>query len=134
MKSKTDLRGACHLPGNDGDARQQQTNDQLQGDRGCPTGRCRRFPYGLYLGSLAAESTQQPRPEAGRWSIDQDRAAFTAGYRRGYKEALAREAGDIDADDYDWRKPDPGDQFRFQRDVTSQCFSGILKPLRRCSL
>jgi hypothetical protein len=26
----------------------------------------------------------------GRWSTDQDRATFTAGYRRGYNEALAR--------------------------------------------
>jgi hypothetical protein len=49
------------------------------------------FRDGLYLGRLAAESTQQqPRPEVGRWSTDQDRAAFTAGYRRGYNEALAR--------------------------------------------
>ena len=48
------------------------------------------FRDGLYLGRLAAESTQQPRPEVGRWSTDQDRATFTAGYRRGYNEALAR--------------------------------------------
>jgi hypothetical protein len=48
------------------------------------------FRDGLYLGRLAAESSQQSRPEVGRWSTDQDRAAFTAGYRRGYNAALAR--------------------------------------------
>jgi hypothetical protein len=48
------------------------------------------FRDGLYPGRLAAESTQRPRPEVGRWSTNQDRAAFTAGYRRGYNEALAR--------------------------------------------
>jgi hypothetical protein len=48
------------------------------------------FRDGLYLGRLAAESSQQPRPEVGRWSTDQDRTTFTAGYRRGYNQALAR--------------------------------------------
>lgn len=48
------------------------------------------FRDGLYLGGLAADSTQQPRPVVGCWSTDQDRATFTAGYRRGYNEALAR--------------------------------------------
>ncbi|HVR24462.1 MAG TPA: hypothetical protein VMU26_14200 [Candidatus Polarisedimenticolia bacterium] len=49
------------------------------------------FRDGLYLGRLAAASTQRPRPEVGRWSADPDRGAFTAGYRRGDNEALARE-------------------------------------------
>jgi hypothetical protein len=48
------------------------------------------FRDGLYLGRLAAASTQQPRPEVGRWSTDPDRGTFTAGYRRGYNEALPR--------------------------------------------
>jgi hypothetical protein len=84
------LRGDCHLPGNDGDARQQQKNDQLQRKRGCGTERDGAFRDGLYLGGLAAESNQQPRPEVGGWSTDQDRATITAGYRRGDNEALAR--------------------------------------------
>jgi hypothetical protein len=48
------------------------------------------FRDGMYLGKLAAESGRPLRPAIGRWSTDQDRATFTAGYRRGYNEALAR--------------------------------------------
>jgi hypothetical protein len=44
----------------------------------------------MYLGKLAAESGRPLRPAIGRWSTDQDRATFTAGYRRGYNETLAR--------------------------------------------
>ncbi len=47
------------------------------------------FRDGLYLGKLAAESGQPLRPAIGRWSTDQDRSMFTAGYRRGYSESLA---------------------------------------------
>ena len=50
------------------------------------------FRDGLYLGKLAAESGQAPRPAIGRWSADQDRSMFTAGYRRGYSESLASAA------------------------------------------
>jgi hypothetical protein len=46
------------------------------------------FRDGLYLGKLAAESGQPLSPAVGRWSTDQDRATFTAGYRRGYNESL----------------------------------------------
>jgi hypothetical protein len=46
------------------------------------------FRDGLYLGKLAAEGGQPLRPAIGRWSRDQDRDMFTAGYRRGYNESL----------------------------------------------
>jgi len=44
------------------------------------------FRDGLYLGKLAAENGQPRRLAVGRWSTEQDRAMFTAGYRRGYSE------------------------------------------------
>jgi len=51
------------------------------------------FRDGLYLGELAAESGQAPRrPAVGRWSADQDRSMFAAGYRRGYSESLTSAA------------------------------------------
>jgi hypothetical protein len=46
------------------------------------------FRDGMYLGKLTAERGQPPRPAIGRWSTERDRAMFTAGYRRGYNEAL----------------------------------------------
>jgi hypothetical protein len=46
------------------------------------------FRDGLYLGKLAAEAGQPQRPAIGRWSTGQDRATFSAGYRRGYNEFL----------------------------------------------
>ena len=48
------------------------------------------FRDGLYLGKLAAQSGQPQHPAIARWSTDQDRATFTAGYRRGYNDSLAR--------------------------------------------
>lgn len=47
------------------------------------------FRDGLYLGKLATENGQPLRPAIGRWSTDQDRSRFAAGYRRGYDESLA---------------------------------------------
>jgi hypothetical protein len=47
------------------------------------------FRDGLYLGKLAAKDGPPLRIAIGRWSTDQDRAMFTAGYRRGYNESLA---------------------------------------------
>jgi len=44
------------------------------------------FRDGLYLGKLAAENGQPERLAVGRWSTGQDRALFTAGYRRGYSQ------------------------------------------------
>jgi len=47
------------------------------------------FRDGLYLGKLTADSGQPFHPGIGRWSSEQDRAMFTAGYRRGYREVVA---------------------------------------------
>ena len=47
------------------------------------------FRDGLYLGKLTADRGQPFRPGIGRWSSEQDRAMFTAGYRRGYREVVA---------------------------------------------
>ena len=44
------------------------------------------FRDGLYLGKLAAQRGQALHPAIGRWSTDQDRAMFEAGYRIGYSE------------------------------------------------
>jgi len=46
------------------------------------------FRDGLYLGKLAARHGQPLRPAIGRWSTEQDRSMFTAGYRRGYNDSL----------------------------------------------
>jgi hypothetical protein len=50
------------------------------------------FRDGLYLGKVAAESGQPARLAIGRWSTEQDRSMFTAGYRRGYSESLTSAA------------------------------------------
>ncbi len=47
------------------------------------------FRDGLYLGKLAARSGEPLRPAIGRWSTQQDRSLFAAGYERGYSEMLA---------------------------------------------
>jgi hypothetical protein len=47
------------------------------------------FRDGLYLGKLTADSGQPFRPGIGRWSSEQDRAMFSAGYRRGYRAVVA---------------------------------------------
>jgi hypothetical protein len=46
---------------------------------------------GLYLGKLAHEAKRQMHPPIGRWSTEKDRASFTAGYRQGFGEELARQ-------------------------------------------
>jgi hypothetical protein len=46
------------------------------------------FRDGLYLGKLAAEAGQPARTAVGRWSTEQDRSMFRAGYRRGYNDSL----------------------------------------------
>jgi hypothetical protein len=50
------------------------------------------FRDGLYLGRLAAERGIAPRVARCRWATAEDRASFTAGYERGYKELLASRA------------------------------------------
>jgi hypothetical protein len=47
------------------------------------------FRDGLYLGKLTADRRQPFHPGIGRWSSEQDRAMFTAGYRRGYCAVVA---------------------------------------------
>jgi hypothetical protein len=56
------------------------------------------FRDGLYLGKLTAESGQPLHPAIGRWSTEQDRARFTAGYRLGYSDSLADEPNIADKD------------------------------------
>jgi hypothetical protein len=46
------------------------------------------FRDGLFVGKLAAERGQAMRPPVGRWSSERDRAAFAAGFSRGYGELL----------------------------------------------
>lgn len=48
------------------------------------------FRDGLYLGRLAAQSHRAQRPAIGRWSNDQDRTSFSAGYRLGYEQNRMR--------------------------------------------
>lgn len=42
------------------------------------------FRDGLYLGTLAAKNGQPANVPLGRWSSQQDRSMFAAGYRRGF--------------------------------------------------
>ena len=42
------------------------------------------FRDGLFLGRFSAANGQAMRPPVGRWSTEQDRAMFLAGYQRGY--------------------------------------------------
>lgn len=53
------------------------------------------FRDGLYLGKLAAKQGQPLRLSIGRWSTEQDRVMFTAGYRRGYNESLTGANADL---------------------------------------
>jgi hypothetical protein len=50
------------------------------------------FRDGLYLGKLAAEGGLQSHSAIGRWSAEQDRSMFRAGYERGYSELPASTA------------------------------------------
>jgi hypothetical protein len=47
------------------------------------------FRDGIYLGRLTAERGRPARPMTGRWASNKDRAAFAAGYNRGYNDSLA---------------------------------------------
>ena len=44
---------------------------------------------GLYLGKLDGQAGRKVPPSIGRWNSQEDRASFTAGYEKGYREALA---------------------------------------------
>jgi hypothetical protein len=63
-------------------ARQDQTTDAHLASDGA-------FRDGLYVGRLSAESGRALRPPVGRWSGEQDRASFVAGYQRGYNDSLS---------------------------------------------
>ena len=54
------------------------------------------FRDGLYLGKLAAQAGQPLRPAIGRWSTEQDRASFRAGYFYGYSEPVATRSNAAD--------------------------------------
>jgi len=43
---------------------------------------------GIYLGRLAAKDGEAPHIARGRWSADEDRASFSAGYEHGYTETM----------------------------------------------
>ena len=58
---------------------QQRADAQLNADAA--------FRDGLYVGRLAVERKQLPRPLIGRWSTEKDRAQFATGYWRGYNDA-----------------------------------------------
>jgi hypothetical protein len=47
------------------------------------------FRDGLYLGGLAAKRGEEPHISEGRWSNQEDRALFTAGYQQGYEDVIA---------------------------------------------
>jgi hypothetical protein len=47
------------------------------------------FRDGLYLGKLAAQRGEPVHVATGRWSADNDRTLFAAGYEQGYNEVLA---------------------------------------------
>jgi hypothetical protein len=44
------------------------------------------FRDGLFQGKLDAQSGREPHIATGRWSTGADRASFTSGYQRGYRE------------------------------------------------
>jgi hypothetical protein len=44
------------------------------------------FRDGLYLAKLHAQNGQAPQLSVGRWSIEEDRRDFVAGYQRGVLE------------------------------------------------
>lgn len=52
------------------------------------------FRDGLYLGRLAAQQRRPMHSPVGRWSTEKDRAAFDAGYRRGYSAFLTAAVGE----------------------------------------
>ena len=71
--------GTTAMLANSSRAPQQRADTQLNSDAA--------FRDGLYIGRLAVERKQLPRPLIGRWSTEKDRAQFATGYRRGYNDA-----------------------------------------------
>jgi hypothetical protein len=50
------------------------------------------FRDGRYMAKLDIENGRAPRLGVGRWSNDQDRAAYVAGYRQAYPQAVSAES------------------------------------------
>lgn len=75
------LGATATLAINPGDTKPRTTSEARLANDGA-------FRDGLYLGKLAAQGGQQSRLAIGRWSTQQDRSQFAAGYRRGYDETL----------------------------------------------
>ena len=71
--------GTTAMLANSSHAPQHRADAQLNSDAA--------FRDGLYVGRLAMERKQLPRPLVGRWSSEKDRATFMAGYWRGYSDA-----------------------------------------------
>ncbi len=81
--------GTTALLANSGhSARPGQTSDAHLASDGA-------FRDGLYVGRLAAEGGRALRPPIGRWSGEQDRASFAAGYQRGYGDSVASAASSV---------------------------------------
>lgn len=55
------------------------------------------YQDGLYLGRLTAKNGNLPHISRGRWSTDEDRASFSAGYERGYGTIIAARVAAADA-------------------------------------
>jgi len=71
-------------------------NDQSQSTRGFVDAKQANnaaYRDGLFLGSFAARRGDDFHSAAGRWARDEDRDAFTAGYRDGYNAVLAERGG-----------------------------------------
>jgi hypothetical protein len=49
---------------------------------------------GLFWGRFDGQDGRKVRPSVGRWNTDKDRASFTAGYQKAYREALAARSGE----------------------------------------
>jgi hypothetical protein len=46
------------------------------------------FRDGLFVGRIDAERGRKPHLASGRWSAQQDRSSFVAGYQQGYRQGL----------------------------------------------
>ena len=73
--------GTTALLAGSGHATRQSADVQMAADGA--------FRDGLYVGRLAAEAGRPLHPPIGRWSNEQDRTSFVAGYWHGYNDVLA---------------------------------------------
>jgi hypothetical protein len=49
------------------------------------------FRDGRYMAKLDIENNRKPHLSIGRWSRDEDRASYIAGYEQAYSKALSRD-------------------------------------------